>query len=322
MNYIFKKVFYSVLTLFFITIIVFTLFEVMPSSPIMSKLSIDRAGDSAVIESLNEKYNMDKSPVYRYTDFMKKLITHKPIESILYEGKDVNKLILDRLPLTLKLSFISLFLSLIIAIPLTLQIAINRKSTLSSFIKNSSIVFIATPSFLLGIILIGIFCNFLGLFSVTSGSLFLPIVTLTLPAVSLIIRYLLPRMKSEVKEDYITLLKTKGLTNKEIILTHVLKNSLIPVIAISSVIFTSILTGTVIVENIFVLNGTGRLMVNAINGSDYLLIEVIVLYYSAIILICNIISDLLYYKVDKRISLQWILQKNVFKISRLESVYV
>ncbi len=111
-------------------------------------------------------------------------------------------------------------------------------------------------------------------------------------------------MKKEVREDYITLLKTKGLTNKEIILTHVLKNSLIPVISISSIIFTSILTGTVIVENVFALNGTGRLMVNAINGGDYILIEALVLIYCVVIIVFSMIVDMLYYKVDKRINVK------------------
>lgn len=301
MKHVFKKALYSILTLFIISIIVFTLFEIMPGSPIMTKLSIERLNDAELVESLNEKYNYDKSPVYRYMDWVKALLSGEDIESILYEGKTVNSLISSRIALTLKLTFYSMFFALLIGIPISVYVSISTIPVIKNFVKNSSILFISIPSFLLGIIFITIFCNWLGIFTITGGSLVLPILTLTLPAIGLIIRYLLPRMQAEVKEDYVTLLKSKGLSDRRIILTHVVKNSLIPVIAITSVIFTSILTGTLIVENIFVLNGTGRLMVNAINGSDYFLIEGIVLCYSSIIILFSIFSDFLYYKVDKRI---------------------
>ncbi len=302
--FIIKKLFYSLLTMVFISVIVFSLFEVMPQSPILSKLSIEGASDTEVVDALSKKYDLDKSAFYRYKKWVMSNFDNEEETSILYPSSTVGELINATFPVTLQLTFYSLILSLLIAIPLTIYIALNRKTFLSKFFLNSSIVFISTPSFLLSLILIFFFCIKFKFFSVTSGNLTLPVIVLTLPAVSLIIRYLLPRIKSEVKEEYITLLKSKGLTNNQIILTHVLKNSLIPVISISSIIFTSILTGTVIVENIFILNGSGKLMVNAINGGDYILIEALVLLYSFIILLFSVIVDLLYYKVDKRIKLK------------------
>lgn len=303
MNFIFKKIGIGLLTLFFISIIVFSLFEIMPQSPILSKISIERASDTEVIDALSKKYDLDKPATYRYAKWLKSTLSFEDQEAILYETT-VNELIKTMLPTTLALTFISLILSLLIAIPLTIYIALNRKKLFSKVLMNGSILFISIPSFLLALIFVFVFCLQLNIFPITGDSLVLPVFVLTLPSVSLIIRYLLPRIKSEVKEDYITLLKSKGLTNNEIILTHVLKNSLIPVISISSIIFTSILTGTVIVENIFVLNGTGRLMVSAINGGDYVLIESLVLCYCTIIVAFSVIVDLLYYKVDKRIKIK------------------
>ncbi len=302
MTFIIKKISYSILTLFFISIVVFSLFEIMPQSPILSKISIERASDTQVLDALSKEYDLDKPPVYRYKKWLKTTLSNEDQYSILYPTTTVKSLISTTFPTTLKLTFFSLILSLIIAIPITIYISLNRKSLLSTIFRNVSILFLTIPSFLLGLLLIYIFCIKIHLFSITGGSLVLPTLVLTLPAVSLIIRYLLPRMKKEVKEDYITLLKSKGLTNKEIILSHVLKNSLIPVISICSIIFTSILTGTVIVENVFVLNGTGRLMVTAINGGDYILIEALVLTYCAVILFFSVVVDILYYKIDKRIT--------------------
>ncbi len=306
MTFIIKKIGYSILTLFFISIIVFSLFEIMPQSPILSKISIERASDTQVLDALSKEYDLDKPPIYRYKKWLKTTLSSESQYSILYPTSTVSSLIGDTFPTTLKLTFYSLFLSLLMAIPVTIYIALNRKAFLTRFFKNGSIIFLTIPSFLLSLIFIYIFCIKLHFFSITGGSLVLPVFVLSLPATSLIIRYLLPRMKKEVKEDYITLLKSKGLTNKEIILTHVLKNSLIPVISICSIIFTSILTGTVIVENVFALNGTGRLMVNAINGGDYILIEALVLTYCTVILIFSVIVDILYYMVDKRIKIKWI----------------
>lgn len=302
--HIIKKIAYGILTLIFVSIMIFSLFEVMPQSPILSKISIETASNEQMLEELSKKYDLDKPAYYRYGKWVKSVFSGDEQYSILYESMTVSDLLFNTFPITLLLTFSSLIISLVIAIPLTLFIAINRKSFFTKLILNSSIMFISIPSFLLALILVYIFCVKLRLLPITSGSLILPIVVLTLPSISMIIRYLLPKIRNEVKEDYITLLKSKGLTNNEIILTHVLKNSLIPVIAIISISFTGILTGTVVVENVFALNGTGRLMVNAINGGDYIIIEALVLCYCVMILIVSIITDLLYTKVDKRIILK------------------
>ncbi len=301
--FIIKKIAYGIFTLIFVSIMIFALFEIMPQSPILSKISIENASNTQMIESLSEKYDLDKPAYYRYGKWVKSTLSPEDQYSIIYEGTTIEDLLKDTFPTTLKITFISLILSLAFAIPITIYISLNRKSFLSKTLINGSIFFISIPSFLLSLIFVYIFCVQLKLIPITSESLILPIVVLTLPSISVIVKYLLPRIKNEVKEDYITLLKSKGLTNKEIVLTHVLKNSLIPVIAIISISFTGILTGTVIVENVFVLNGTGRLMVNAINGGDYIVIEALVLCYCTMILIVSIVTDVLYAKVDKRISL-------------------
>lgn len=302
--YFIKKISYSILTLIFISILVFSLFEIMPQNPILSKISINTAGNTQMIEALSDKYDLDEPAYKRYFKWVGSTLDSDNQYSILYPSTTVNELLLDTLPTTLELTFLSLIVSLLISIPLTIYIALNRKAFLSKILLNGSIFFISIPSFLLSLILLYLFCVKIKIFSLTDGSLFLPVTVLSLPSISLIMRYLLPRIKTEVKEDYITLLKSKGLTNNEIIIKHVLKNSLIPVISIISIIFTGILTGTVIVENIFVLNGTGRLMVNAINGGDYIVIESLVLCYCFLILIVSLITDLLYFKVDKRIKLK------------------
>lgn len=302
--YFIKKICYSIFTLIFISILVFSLFEIMPQNPILSRISVDTANNAEMIDALSEKYNLDEPAYKRYFQWVGSTLDSDNQYSIIYPSSTVKELLLDTLPTTLALTFSSLIVSLIIAIPITIYIALNRKSFLSKVLLNSSILFISIPSFLLSLILLYLFCIKIKLFSLTGGSLFLPIAVLSLPSISLISRYLLPRMKTEVKEDYITLLKSKGLTNGEIIRKHVLKNSLIPVISIINIIFTGILTGTVIVENIFVLNGTGRLMVNAINGGDYILIEALVLCYCFLILLVALLTDFLYFKVDKRIKLK------------------
>lgn len=303
--YFIKRIVYGILTLIFISILVFSLFEIMPQNPILSKISVDTAGNEEMIDALSSKYNLDEPAYKRYFKWVGSTLSPNEQYSIIYETSTVNELLKDTLPVTLTLTFISLTISLLISIPITMYIALNRKSLFTKTLLNGSIFFISIPSFLLSLILLYFFCVKIKLFSLTGGSIFLPIVVLSLPSISLIIRYLLPRIKNEVKEDYVVLLQSKGLTNAQILRTHILKNSLIPVISIVSVIFTGILTGTVIVENIFVLNGTGRLMISAINGGDYILIESLVLCYCFLILIVAMITDLLYFKVDKRIKLKW-----------------
>ncbi len=169
MKYIIKKICYSIFTLFVISIIVFSLFEIMPQSPILSKMSIESASNPEVIEALSEKYELDKPAYYRYGKWLKSTLSFEPQNSIIYESSTVNELIKNTLPVTLKLTFYSLALSLLIAIPLTIYIALNRKSIISNIILNGSIIFISIPSFFLALIIIYIFSVKLRLFSITSA---------------------------------------------------------------------------------------------------------------------------------------------------------
>ncbi len=302
MKYILKKIFLSILTLLFVSIIVFLTFQVLPGNPVIMKLGIEQIDNEVLKDNLLNTYNLNEPAITRYILWFKGLLKGDFGTSYLYPNFSVNDLILSRMGITLKIAFFTVFYTVIISIPTTIFMVFYKNSKITKIINFLVILSISMPIFWISILLILVFSIWLGLFSVSSGSsIFLPVLSLTIPSVGLIIKYLYSSISKEVNEDYVILAKSKGVSYLKILYIHVLKNSLIPVITILGMIIMSVLTGSVIVENVFSISGLGSLMILAIKGYDYPLIQGLVIYYSLIVVVASVLVDMLYIIVDKRI---------------------
>ncbi len=307
---IFKKLISLFLTLFFVSLIIFFVFQVLPGNP--AEIILGTEADEAQVLALEKELGLDKPILVRYGNWIKDILKLDMGTSLKYQVP-VKDLFLRKLPVTLYLTFFSLFLSLIIAIPLSIQITAKSDKWYSSIITAITQLGISIPSFWLAFLLIYVFAVKLGLFNTLSynamsgnflqklSKFFLPSLAIAIPNIATIIRYMQSAILDEINKDYVRTARMKGLLLKDILYKHVLRNALIPVITIIGISITSSVGGSLIVENVFSLPGIGSLIVQSISSRDFPLIQSVVLAVAFMVIFINLIVDILYRIVDPRI---------------------
>lgn len=307
---IFKKLISLFLTLFFVSLIIFFVFQVLPGNP--AEIILGTEADEAQVLALEKELGLDKPILVRYGNWIKDILKLDMGTSLKYQVP-VKDLFLRKLPVTLYLTFFSLFLSLIIAIPLSIQITAKSDRWYSSIITAITQLGISIPSFWLAFLLIYVFAVKLGWFNTLSynamsgnflqklSKFFLPSLAIAIPNIATIIRYMQSAILDEINKDYVRTARMKGLLLKDILYKHVLRNALIPVITIIGISITSSVGGSLIVENVFSLPGIGSLIVQSISSRDFPLIQSVVLAVAFMVIFINLIVDILYRIVDPRI---------------------
>ena len=307
---IFKKLISLFLTLFFVSLIIFFVFQVLPGNP--AEIILGTEADEAQVLALEKELGLDKPILVRYGNWIKDILKLDMGTSLKYQVP-VKDLFLKKLPVTLYLTFFSLFLSLIIAIPLSIQITAKSDRWYSSIITAITQLGISIPSFWLAFLLIYVFAVKLGWFNTLSynamsgnfleklSKFFLPSLAIAIPNIATIIRYMQSAILDEINKDYVRTARMKGLLLKDILYKHVLRNALIPVITIIGISITSSVGGSLIVENVFSLPGIGSLIVQSISSRDFPLIQSVVLAVAFMVIFINLIVDILYKIVDPRI---------------------
>ena len=138
----------------------------------------------------------------------------------------------------------------------------------------------------------------------TIKSLIMPVLVLSIGSISIVIRYLVNAVNDEKNKDYVTLAKSKGLLDEQVLNKHVFKNVLIPIITVLSMVLINLAMGSIIIENVFNIQGIGSLLIVAIRESDYPVAQGVILFYSVLVVIINLIVDILYMIIDPRINLK------------------
>lgn len=307
---IFKKLISLFLTLFFVSLIIFFVFQVLPGNP--AEIILGTEADEAQVLALEKELGLDKPILVRYGNWIKDILKLDMGTSLKYQVP-VKDLFLRKLPVTLYLTFFSLFLSLIIAIPLSIQITAKSDKWYSSIITAITQLGISIPSFWLAFLLIYLFAVKLGWFNTLSYNamsgnfleklykFFLPSLGIAIPNIATIIRYMQSAILDEINKDYVRTARMKGLLLKDILYKHVLRNALIPVITIIGISITSSIGGSLVVENVFSLPGIGSLIVQSISSRDFPLIQSVVLAVAFMVIFINLLVDIIYKIVDPRI---------------------
>lgn len=305
-----KKLLSIVLTLFFVSVLIFLVFQIIPGNP--AEIILGTEADSAQIKALERELGLDKSMFQRYISWIGGLLRLDMGESLKYR-MPVSTLFLRKLPVTLTLTLYSLILSIIIAIPLSIQITLKSDKWYSSIITAITQLGISIPSFWLAFLLIYLFAVKLDIFDTLSynamaggflqrlKSFFLPSLAIAIPNIATIIRYMQAAILDEINKDYVRTARMKGMTLKEILYKHVLKNALIPVITVIGMSLTSSVGGSLIIENVFALPGIGSLIVASISSRDFPLIQSVVIAVAFLVIFINFIIDITYGLIDPRI---------------------
>ncbi|MDN5343323.1 MAG: peptide/nickel transport system permease protein [Oceanotoga sp.] len=310
--YFMRKTFAMIITVFLVSIITFFAFELIPGDPVLAKLGIN--ADQAQIEALREELNINKPLAGRYISWVSGIFTGDMGKSIRYD-MDVNDIIGQRFSVTFQLSIMSIIIIIIFGIPLGILAAKYDDNIFGFLISFITQIGLAIPSFWAGILLIYLFGLILNLF--TAGgyvswsqnplesikSLFLPALAIAIPNIAVVIRYLKSSILEEKDKDYTKTALAKGLSSNQVLIFHILRNAIIPVITILAMIIAKVLAGSIVIEQVFTIPGMGRLLINAISTRDLPLVQGLVFYISIIVVMINFLVDIVYKFIDPRIKL-------------------
>ena len=311
---IFKRIFSGITTIFVISVLVFFMFQIIPGDPVLSQLGAEGIEDNPVLaEKFRKEFNLDDPVPIRYKNWIKAAVKGDLGKSFKY-NKSVSTLIKSRVLPTLLITVFSMILTIIISIPLGLYISNKDDSSMGIVYNILSQLGLAIPSFWLAIIFMWIFSVKLNLLPTRSminlnnpmatfKSLIMPVLVLSIGNISIVIRYLVNAVNDEKNKDYVVLAKSKGLLDDKILKKHIFKNVLIPIVTIFSMVLINLAMGSIIIENVFNIQGVGSLLIVAIRESDYAVSQGIVLFYSIVVVVINLIVDILYMLIDPRISL-------------------
>ena len=314
MKYFIRKIVTLIITLLFISMLSFAAFSVIPGNAAISKLGTDATPER--VAALEASMGLDKPMIVRYGNWLRDALHGDFGESYQYEGVRVSELLAQRLPTTIILALLSLVIILVLSIPLGILSAKYSGKWLDTLINQLTQITMAIPAFFLGIILTYIFGIALKWFQVgkfvslnedPAGCikyLIFPALAIALPKLAMVVKFLRNSVLGEMQKDYVRTAYSKGNDKNKVLYRHILKNALIPVITFTAMIIAEIMAGSIIVEQVFSVPGIGRLLVSSISNRDYPVVQAMVIYITAIVIIINFIVDMLYQLADPRVRAQ------------------
>ena len=303
-RYVLKRLIYAVFVIFCVVTIVFFLTR-LSGDPARLMAAPD-ASDEEILE-LREALGLNKPLIVQYGEYLVRAVQGDFGMSYRH-GEPAMQLVLDRLPMTMRLSGMALLIALLVALPLGLIAAVYRDSVLDQAAMTLSLFGQSFPTFWMGIMLILIFSETLRWLP-TSGTggieyMILPAVTLSFQTTANVTRLLRSSMLEVLGTDYIRTARAKGVQERGVIVAHALRNAALPVITAISLQIGPMLGGAVVTETVFAYPGMGRLAVQAINNRDFTVVQAFVVVMAVIIVSINLITDLIYTVVDPRIKLK------------------
>jgi peptide/nickel transport system permease protein len=303
-----------VVTLLVASLVVFAVLELLPGNAAEVIL-----GDTATPESvaaLQAKLGLDRPATTRYAEWIGELLQGRTARSISYDTPTA-ELIAERLRVTLPLALLAMGMTVVLALGLGVYAA-SRHNTFGDLgVMAASQIGIAIPNFWFAILLILFFAvklqwvsagGFPGWTEDEGGgpweglkALVLPAVALALVQAAILARVTRSAVLEVMREDFVRTARAKGLTRRQALWRHVLRNAMIPVVTIMGLQFANLITGTIVVENVFVLPGVGRLVFQAISNRDLVVVRDVVMLLAAVVVVVNFLVDVLYALIDPRL---------------------
>jgi len=308
-NYVVRRILQSIPILLVVLTLVFIVVRVLPGDPAVAALG-DYASKEAV-NALREKMGLNTPLWLQYLRFLGNLCQGRLGTSII-TGYPVGTQLLKVLPYTLELTFSAILLGFLFGIPLGIPAAVRRNSFIDYFNRIFSLTGLSIPAFYLGILLMLVFSIKFRLFPVVGGGdlsslssnlrhLFLPALSLGLIMTAYVTRMTRSSLLNILREDYIRTARSKGISEQVVLFKHALRNALIPIVALGGVYAVVLIGSSVMTEIVFSRPGLGSLMVGAIKQRDYTTLQSVMVFYSVIVVILNLMTDLVYGLIDPRI---------------------
>jgi peptide/nickel transport system permease protein len=312
-KYVLRRVLHAIPVLLGVTVIIFVSLRIMPGDPVSIMFGTQatkiRPEDRAKIEA---DLGLSAPLTVQYITWLKDIGTGKLGKSF-WRGDTVVDLIVQRGPLTVEIAVMAIILSWVVGIPVGILSALRQNSALDYLARFFTVLFLAIPGFWLGaMIVLGLllwwdYAPPLGVINfwddpIQNLQLVLgPAVVLGLAVSAYIARMTRSSLLEIIREDYIRTARAKGLREQAVVLKHALRNASLPIITLSGVLFGFLLSGTVVVEQAFNVPGLGKVMVEAFVMLDYAVIQNLVLLYSVVFIVINLLIDISYAWLDPRI---------------------
>ena len=303
-KYILKRLGISVVTIFIVITATFFLMRLMPGGPFDGEKPLL----PEIKASLEAKYGLDKSLGEQYSMYLKDLLKGDLGPSMRYKGREVQEIIGYSFPASAKLGGVAVVISLVFGILLGIVAALKYNKWPDTICMVLATLGVTLPSFVIATLLMYIFGVKLSLVPITGldswKSYILPSIALAGYSIAFISRLARSKLLEVLKSDYIRTAKAKGVNGRRIMFKHALRNTLIPIVTYVGPLIAGILTGSFVVEKIFAIPGLGREFVTTITNRDYTTILGVTIFYSTLLILCNLIVDIMYVIIDPRIKLE------------------
>lgn len=313
MRYICKKIGTLIITLLFISFLVFFAFELIPGDPAIAALGTEATPER--LEIMREQMGLNRPLIERYFDWAVKFAQGDFGTSYKYKIP-VSEMIGDKLPITLIMSVIAFLIMIIVSLPLGIYTAKHDGTVIDRCITVINQIVMAVPHFFMGILLTYFFGIILKLF--TPGNfisykedwgeflkyLIFPCIAIALPKIAMSVKMLKGACVEEMKKDYARTAYSKGNNTTKVLYRHVLKNAMLPVVTLWGMTLADMLVGSIVIEQVFNIPGLGRILLTSISYRDYPVVEAIIVLIAIVVMFTNFVVDLIYQWIDPRINVQ------------------
>ena len=303
LKYIFKRILMMIPVLLGVLFLVFTMNEISPGDP-----AAMIAGDAAsveVVEQIREDLGLNKPLPVRFFNYTKNLVLHGDLGTSYKTKRPVLDEVMDRLPTTILLSLTSAAFAVFLSIPIGIISAIKQNTWIDNLLMVLALIGVAMPAFWQGLMTIILFSVKLGWFQsygfTTPAHWFMPVLTIGTGAMASLVRITRSSMLEVIRQDYIRTARAKGQTERKVIISHALRNSMIPIITAIAIQLGSMLGGAIVTETVFAIPGIGMLMIQSIKARDYPTIQGAVVVIAVMFSLLNLVVDIIYTFVDPRL---------------------
>lgn len=305
-KFIFKRLITIILTVWVVVTITFIMMHAVPGGPFSTKKKIP----PVIKEAMENKYHLHDPLIKQYFDYIGNVMHMDLGPSFKWEGMTVNDFIEKGFPISAKLGILAIALSLAVGVPFGIISAIKSQMWQDHAITIMATLGVCIPSFVFANVLIyafGLKLNWLPIYGLNSiRSYILPVVGLAIADIAFLSRLVRSSILEVLEQDYVTTARAKGLPSFIVLYKHVLRNALIPVVSFMGPMISGILTGSYVIEKIFVIPGMGQYFIQAISNRDYTVIMGITIFTTFLMVFCVMASDVLYGVVDPRIRIEGI----------------
>lgn len=306
-EYVVRRLVQLVPALFGVTLIVFSMLHLIPGDPVTALVG-EHATDETIAR-VRASLGLDKPLWLQYLYYLRSLVLLDLGESHRF-GSPVASLIGPRLEVSIAVALYTVALTTTLSVPLGILAALRQNSVFDHLVRSTLVVTMVMPTFWVGIMLVLLFSIKLGWFPVSGFGdglgghvrhLFLPALTLSLGLAPILIRALRASMLQTLSEEFVKTARAKGLSEREVIGRHVLRNALIPWVTLLGVHTGFLMGGTVITEKVFALPGAGALLIDSVAARDYPVVQALTLVFAVLVIGVNLLTDLAYSFLDPRV---------------------